>query len=107
MHLDDLLGDGEAKARAALGLGHGAVDLMELISYAGLLLHGDPRSRVRHADGEVTVDRLRRDAHLARVGEFDGITDEVKQHLGEALFVPEANWKRLVHRRRERELLVL
>src|SRR5262245_56626595 len=31
VHLDDLLGDGEPEAGAALGLGKGAVNLMELI----------------------------------------------------------------------------
>ena len=31
MHLDDLLGDGDGEARAALGLGKGTVDLIELI----------------------------------------------------------------------------
>src|SRR5262249_31141967 len=31
VHLDDLLGDGEPEARAALGLGKRAVDLMELV----------------------------------------------------------------------------
>jgi len=31
VHLDDLFGDGDGEARAALGLGKGTVDLMELI----------------------------------------------------------------------------
>ena len=31
MHLHDLLGDGEPEAGTALGLGVGAVDLMELL----------------------------------------------------------------------------
>ena len=31
VHLDDLLGDGEPEARAALRLGKGAVDLVELL----------------------------------------------------------------------------
>src|SRR5262245_27120654 len=107
MHLHDLFGDGKPEARAALGLGKGAVDLMELIEYARLLLLRDPWPRVRHADGEVTVDRLRRDAYLASVGELDGVADEVEEHLGEALFVAKANWERLVHGRRQRELLIL
>src|SRR5215831_14072655 len=38
VHLDDLLGDGETKARAALGLGHRAVDLMELLEDPILLI---------------------------------------------------------------------
>src|SRR5262249_23219173 len=38
MHLDDLFGDGEAEPRAALGLGKGTVDLMELIEDPILLV---------------------------------------------------------------------
>src|SRR5262245_47752656 len=104
MHFDDLLGDSEAEARAALGLGVGTVNLMELIEYAGLLVLRDPWSRVRHADGEVPVFRRRGDTDLAGVGELDAVANEIKQHLREALFVPEANGKQLVHGGREREL---
>ena len=42
MHLDDLLGDGEPEARTALGLGVGAVDLMELLEDPILLVGGIP-----------------------------------------------------------------
>jgi hypothetical protein len=45
--------------------------------------------------------------HLAGVGELDGVANEVQQHLREALFVSETKWEWLVHRGRERELLVL
>src|SRR5262245_59566926 len=38
MHLDNLLGDGEAESRAAFGLGHRAVDLMELLKDPILLV---------------------------------------------------------------------
>src|SRR5262245_63083863 len=55
----------------------------------------------------MAVARARGDAHLAGVGELDGVTNEVEQYLREALFVSEANWKRLVHGCPERELLVL
>ena len=47
------------------------------------------------------------DADFAGVGELDGLAHEVEQHLREALFVSEANRERLVHGRRQRELLVL
>jgi hypothetical protein len=59
MHLDDLLGAGEPKARAALGLGVRVVDLMELLEYAGLVLHGNAWSCIGHADIEVVIDRRR------------------------------------------------
>ena len=107
VHLDDLPGNGEPEARAALGFGKGAVNLVELLEYARLLLRRDPRSRVRHADGEVTVNRLRRDAHFTRVGKFDGVADEVKEHLGQALLIAEANGQGVRYFGLERELLVL
>src|SRR5262245_60503893 len=97
MHLDDLLGDGEPEARATLGLGKRAVDLVELIKNAGLLLLRDSWPRVRHADGEMPICRRRGDTDLAGVGELNGVANEVEQHLREALFVAEANWKRLGH----------
>ena len=70
---------------------------MELIEDACLLLLGNAGARVRHADVEVTVDRLGSYAHLAGIGELDGVADEVEQHLREALFVSEANRERFVH----------
>src|SRR5262245_5818216 len=97
VHLDDLLGDGEAEARAALGLGKGTVDLMELIEDPTLLVERYAGPGVRHRDGEMAVPRARSDAHLAGVGELDGIPNEIEQHLREALLVSEANRERLVH----------
>ena len=71
------------------------------------LLFGYSRARVGHADGEVAVHRCRRDAHLAGVGELDGVADEVEQHLREALLVAEADRQRLGNVGLERELLGL
>src|SRR5262249_20661576 len=107
VHLDDLFGDGETKARAALGLGKGTVDLVELIEDPALLVDRYAGPGVSDRDGEVAIARARGDAHLAGVGELDGVANKVQQHLREALLVSEANGKRLVHGRRERELLVL
>jgi hypothetical protein len=73
MHLDDLLGDRKSESSATSRLGRRAVNLMELIEYAGLLVLRNPRSRVRHADGEVSVYRRRGDTDLASVGELDGV----------------------------------
>src|SRR5262245_13286524 len=107
VHLDDLLGDGEPEARAALGLGKRAVDLMELIEDPALLIKGYARPGVCHRNDKVAIPRARGDADLAGVGELDGVAHEVEQNLPEALFVAEANWERFVHGRRQRELLVL
>src|SRR5262249_27312327 len=97
MHLDDLLGDGEAEPRAALGLGKGAVDLMELLEDPILLIKRYAGPSVCHRDGEMAIPRARGDAHLTGVGELDGVANEIEQHLREALLVAEANWERLVH----------
>src|SRR5262247_1965696 len=97
MHLHDLLGDREPEPSATSGLGQRAVDLMELLENARALLLRDAWASIRHADVEVTVHGFGGDAHLARVGELDGVADEVKQYLREALLIPEANRDRFVH----------
>src|SRR5215475_11234350 len=71
VHLDDLFGDGETEARAALGLGKGTVDLMELIENPILLVKRYAGPGVRHGDGKMAIARARDDAHLAGVGELD------------------------------------
>ena len=82
----------------ALGLGVGVVDLVELLEDARQLLRRYPWTRVSHGNSEVAVRGRRGDAHFARVGELDGIADEVEKHLGEALLVaqarPAASWQR-------------
>ena len=90
MHFHDLLGDGQPEASAALGLCVRAVDLVELVKDAGLVLLGNAWPCIGHADVEAAVDRLCSHAHLARVGELDGVADEVEEHLGEALLISEA-----------------
>src|SRR5262249_15556658 len=97
MHLNDLLGDGEPETSATSGLGERAVDLMELLEDAGLVLFGNTWPRIRHADVEAAIDRLGSHAHLARVRELDGVADEVEKHLRQALLVAEANRKGLGH----------
>src|SRR5262245_64483547 len=97
MHLNDLLGNGEAQARAALGLGKRAVDLMELVKDPTLLIERYAGPGVRHRDSELAIARARGDAHLAGVRELDGVANEVEQHLREALLVSKANRERLVH----------
>jgi len=91
VHLHDLLGDGEPEACAALCLGKGTVDLVELLEDPILLVEWYARPGVRYRDREVAIPRARRDAHFAGVGELDGIANEIEEHLCEALFVTEAN----------------
>ena len=66
-----------------------------------------PWTRVGHGNGEVAVHGRRGDAHLARVGELDGVADEVEEHLGEALLVAQADGQLLGDIRLERKLLGL
>jgi hypothetical protein len=72
VHLDDLFGCGKSKTRAPLGLGVGAVDLMELLEDTRLVLFGNTWPRIGDAHLEEAVDRLCRQAHFARFGELDG-----------------------------------
>src|SRR5215831_7727211 len=58
-------------------------------------------------DGEMTVPRARGDAHCTGVRKLDCVAYKIEQHLRQPLFITQANWKRLVHGCRKRELLVL
>src|SRR5215468_2729365 len=107
MHLHNLPGDGEAKPRTALRLGVGAVDLVELLEDARLVLLRNAGTRVGYSNVEVPVYRFRRDTHLASVGELNSVAHKIEYHLREALFVTEADRERLVHGCRKREFLVL
>ena len=99
VHLDNLLGDGKSEAGTALGLGVGVVHLVELLEDARLLLRGNARPRVGHATAKWPFSRRRGDAHLAGVGELDGVADQVEQHLRQTLLVAEADRQALAQRR--------
>src|SRR5215831_15986684 len=92
VHLDDLLCNGEPEARAALGLGKGTVDLVELLKDARLLRFRDARPRIHHAHGKAAIHSSCRHPHFASIREFNGVANEVEEHLGEALLVAKANW---------------
>src|SRR5215467_15599338 len=77
MHLHDLFGDGESQASPALSLGKRAVHLMKVLEDSRLVLFGNTWPCIRYADCEVVVDCLGGHAHLARVGELDGVTDQI------------------------------
>jgi hypothetical protein len=107
VHLDDLLGNGETKPGAALGLGVGAVDLMELLEDAGLVFDVNARHRIGDADSEVTVHSLGGDTNLAAIGELNCVPYKVKQNLLQALLVAKADGQGLGHVGLESEILVL
>src|SRR6478752_6216325 len=85
MHLDDLLGDRKPEAGPALGLGVGAVDLVELVEHARVLVCRYAGARVGDGDGKVAAHGTGRDADLALIRELDGVADKIEQHLREAL----------------------
>ena len=70
---------------------------MELLEDTILLVEWYAGPGVRYRDGEMAVLGARGRAHLAGVGELDGVSNEVEEHLREALFVSEANRERLIH----------
>src|SRR5262245_33646436 len=78
VHLDDLLGDGEAEARAALGVGKRAVDLVKLIEDPTLLVERYAGPGVRHRDREMAIPRARGDADFASVRELDRVANEIE-----------------------------
>src|SRR6185295_697082 len=90
VQLHDALGNGEPEAGTAFRLGIRAVNLMKLLKDAFLLLHSDPRSRVGDTDGKAAIASRCADPHFTRVGELDGVADEVEQDLGQALLVTDA-----------------
>ena len=79
--------DGEPQPGAAFGLGVRAVDLVELLEDARLVLLRNAGLGVGHTEGEVAVAGGGGDAYLAGVRELDGVAHQVEQDLGEALLV--------------------
>src|SRR5215831_3285551 len=80
---------------------------MELLEDPMLLVERYAGAGVGHRDGEMAVPRARGDAHCTGVRKLDCVAYKIEQHLRQPLFITEANWKRLVHGRGKRELLVL
>ena len=107
VHLDEPLRDREAKPGAALLAGRAAVDLLELLEDALLVVRRDARPGVAHRDVEEAVGGAGRDLDRALVGELDRIADEVQQHLRQPPLVAAADRQPLLHLRREREPLRL
>jgi hypothetical protein len=86
MHFDN---HRQSESRATLGLGTRAVHLMELVEDALTLLKGDAGAGITDAHNEPAILCTRRDAYLARVRKFDGVSDQIEQNLGEAWLVAE------------------
>src|SRR5262249_38297218 len=78
VHLNDLPGNSETKTGATLGPRVGVVDLLELLEDPRLMFRRDAWAGVRHTDVAVAVDSLCSDARLARVGEVEGVANQVQ-----------------------------
>ena len=87
VHLDDTLGDGESEAGAALFARDRIVGLLKLLEYLGLVVDADARPRILNRNRQRTIRCLGTDRHFARVGEFEGVADEVEDDLRQAALV--------------------
>lgn len=87
-----LFADRQPQSRAAELARRGRIGLAELVEQRRLfvLWNSDARVRHRHAHSSlIGLMRERRDArhghqHMAGAGEFEGVADEVEQHLADA-----------------------
>src|SRR6516225_3689781 len=87
MHLDDALRYGQPQASAALLLGDGIVGLLELLEQLSLIGSGDAGAGITDRYIECAIIGFGLDGDLARVGELNGVADEVDQDLGQAAAV--------------------
>ena len=84
MHLNDALRYGKSQTSAAFLAGDRIVGLLELLKQLGLIGDGNIRSRVTHRNLERAVVRSCFDHDFTRIGELDGIADEIDQDLRQA-----------------------
>jgi hypothetical protein len=105
VQLDDALGDGEPEPGAALLLRVGAVDLMELMEYPRLLGGRNAGTGIDDRDREHTIGHAGGNAHLAVIGELDGVAHEIEQDLGDAPLVALAERHLVGHFHLQRQLL--
>jgi len=87
VHLDNPPGDRKPETGAALVLGDRAVGLLELLEQLALVGRGNAGAGVGDCDAKRAVGEACGHVHLARVGELDGVADQVEQDLGEAVLV--------------------
>ena len=105
MHGDDTLGNRQAKPRPGLCLGGGTVSLLELFENLALIAGVDSGSGVAHRERIIAVAGRSSDHNLTGFGEFDRITDEVEENLGESPLVAVRDWQIFWQFDRERKAL--
>src|SRR5215469_10537211 len=88
MHLDDLFGDGEAKAAAFLRALPRLVRFIEALKDVDLIFFLHAYSCVCDGEHYVAFLSAQRDAHAAAVGsEFDAVVEHIEPHLTQEIFV--------------------
>src|SRR3954468_3967183 len=87
--MDELARDGEAETGAAVTAGGGTISLNEGFEKAALRFGGDADAGITHGEfqengffGFADFGNLSDDFALR--GEFDGVADEVREHLADA-----------------------
>ena len=88
-HFDQLAGDGQPQAGAAVLARRGAIHLREALEDGGLPFRRDADAGILHREAHLHLlvrlfERFGADDNLALVGEFDRVADEVDQHLPQA-----------------------
>ena len=85
-HADQLLHNGESKSGAAVFSRHRSVRLREGVENLFLSLQRDADARIGYLNADpsrTTFVRSHEDRHSSRLGEFEGIADQVGQNLAE------------------------
>ena len=91
---DEAADDGQAEAAAAEAACGGGVGLDKGVKEGGELIGGDAEAGVFDVEGESGGGEVGGDAEtdFARIGELDGVADEIEEDLAEALGVAEDVW---------------
>src|SRR5689334_25116858 len=87
VEVDDLLADGEAEPSALDLLGLGVRELIEDAEELRELLRRHPDALVDHGDLHASADEFRADDDAALGRVLDGVVDEVREHLHDAVAV--------------------
>src|SRR3984893_11607817 len=97
LHLDHALRDRQTQAGPALLARIGIVDLLELAKNPFLIRIGYARPGVAHGQHELAFVYNTADLDLTLIGEFDGIPDQVEEHLRDAARVAMRHRQLILH----------
>src|SRR5262249_7106064 len=92
VHLNDALRYGETQAGTALLAGNGIVGLLKLLKQLGLISTRNAGAGVADRYMECAVGRFGLDGDFTRIGELNGVANEIDQDLGQAAAVTVARW---------------